>query len=56
MIGVPLDLAAALIPLVFIVAGLLSAGYRLLVGQRKSTSNDNKVDPNIRVRVTGRIS
>lgn len=50
------DLLVALIPLTFIVAGILSAGYRLIAGRTTSVLHNATTDPDIRVRVTGKIS
>lgn len=56
MSGFHVDMAATLIPWFFIASGLLSAGYRLLAGRKNETPDNNRIDPDIRVRVTGRIS
>ncbi|KKO10731.1 hypothetical protein [Pseudohongiella sp.] len=50
------DLIMVLIPLTFIMAGTLLAGYRLIAARKISPPVNNSIDPDIRVRVTGKIS
>ncbi|MEX0737911.1 MAG: hypothetical protein WD071_01065 [Pseudohongiella sp.] len=50
------ELLWLLVPLGFIMAGLLTAGYRLLSGRHQREPDADQVDPSIRVRVTGKIS
>lgn len=56
MTGFHVDMAATLIPWFFIATGLLAAGCRLFAGPKHDAPENSRVDPDIRVRVTGKIA
>lgn len=51
-----IDLAGSWMPFVLLLSGMLSAGYRARRKQSPDTASHMDVDPDIRVRVTGKIS